>query len=180
VRSELPAGGEAVIVSRDGTRYALIHFVQPIVPGSTWVRTVSTQAQTRYPSAAIRPKYSEPVSRTHVGMVEVMRVDLVVSGPSQTREPIECVTWLVPGRSAFHVFEVEAPVSVATVARADFQNALPTLAVTISPYAMLWVTFTRYWHVPLFVMVPASILVIYLLVRKSKRGGRTHAEVAPR
>ncbi len=171
VRTTLPPGGEAVIVSRRSARYRLTHSVQPIATGSAWVRAVSDWAKARYPTAEVRPKYSELVSRTHVGMAEVMRIDLVVSEPSRTREPLEFVTWLIPGRSAFHVFDVEAPASSAALARADFQAALPTLTVTISPYAMLWVAFIRYWHVPLFVLVPASTLVIYLLLRRAKRTG---------
>lgn len=178
-RRLLRPGAEAVIVSRNGARYLLVHSVQSVVAGEAWVRAVTSEAQARHPGASVSQKYSDPVSRTRIGMAEVMRVDLVISGAGGPDEPLESVSWLIPGRSAFHTFAVEAPTRTASLARADLQAALPTLIVTISPFAVLWVGFVRYWYILVLLLLPVGGFTMYVLVRNSKRASR-HGGVALR
>lgn len=173
IRRPLLAEDEAVLVIREQATYLMTYGVRPKIPGSHWVSGVIAWTKAHHPGATVRPKYSEVVSREHVGLTEIMRIDLVVVDPSGARPAVEIVSWLVPGRDAFHVFDVQGPASSIALAQGDFQTALPTLSAALSPFHILWVLFVRFWFVPFVgALTVATLFAAYWLRRRSKRARR--------
>ena len=117
LRNKVPVTDQAIVVTRGPRSYLLTYGRHPIVPGGDWVQGVIDDSHESHPGAKIVGKYPTLLTRRRVGMAEVMRVDLLVSESPGTDEPIEVISYLIPGRKAHHRLEVQAPSALAALAR---------------------------------------------------------------
>jgi len=166
--SDLDVGQEAVIVRRAENAYVLTYSLAG--PHSGWFRGVETLAAKSHPGARIENKYSDDLTKVHIGYAEVRRRDLVIHEPGARRELVELVSYHIPGARGDHILTVEAPPSIAELARADVDRALPALTVQVSPYAKLWVKFVRVlpWIVAFLAILVASSVGAFVYLRRQR------------
>ena len=139
-------------------------------PHSGWFRGVESLAAEDHPGSRIENKYPNDLAKVHVGYAEILRRDLVIREPGSGGEPAELISYDIPGARGDHILTVETPASIAALARADVDRALPGLAVQVSPFATLWVIFTASlpWIAALGAILLASSVGAFVWSRRQR------------